>query len=107
MSKIRRTGGVEDVATVPQVLRGGGIGKLLAGKQEGHVSTFVAKRHRFGERALSSDPAEVHPERFVAPGSRDVEILVPQSFHHLEKLLFRALVRHSRDESNDSGHIYP
>jgi hypothetical protein len=107
VDEVRRTGGVHVMATLPQLLRRGRLRELLAGEYEGHVSTFVAKRHAFGERALSGDPAGVYAARFIDPGANDVEILVPQGLHHLQKLGFRALARHLRDESNDSGHIFP
>jgi len=107
VDEVRRAGRVHVVAALLQSLRGGGLGVFIAGKYEGHVSAFVAKRHAFGERALSGDPAHVHAERFVDPSACDIEILVPQSLHHVEKLLLRALARHSGDESNNSRHIFP
>jgi hypothetical protein len=76
VDEIGRTGSFDCVPTLFQALNGARFGKLLARKDEGYFSAFIAQRHPVGKGAFSGHPANVHAERLVDPGTSDIKILV-------------------------------
>jgi hypothetical protein len=83
-----------------------GLGKLLAGKHEYVVPSFVAERHTVGNGILSRHPPYIDSERLIYPRPGLVERFVAKSFHHAAQFGLGLRAWHSRDETDNPWHKF-
>src|SRR6267142_7164896 len=93
MNQIRRTLRFALVSPFFESLRGARFSVLLARKNQNDITPLISQRHPVGERILTSGPANVHTEPFIAPFAAHVKGLVTHCPEHRLELCFRPLAR--------------
>src|SRR5579862_7266010 len=105
MHKIRRAILPDRVPALPELAPDFGVGKLLSGKDESDILSFVSNGHCIRKRIFYGCPPDIHPQGFIHPRASVIKRLVANGLNHPQHLRLGPFTRHVCNKTDDSWHI--